>query len=99
MNWVAEHLQLIIALAGGVAWWLNKNREKPGDVAEPPRVDKTFDDPELAERTRRIREEIQRKIEQRAKGYATEQPTIPRGEPASPPPLVRQVTVPRPETA
>ena len=99
MNWVADHLQVIIALAGGVAWWLNKNREKSGD-AEPPRVDKTFDDPELAERTRRIREEIQRKIDQRAKGYATEQPTRPQ-EMAIPPPLVRQVQAPLPraETA
>ena len=53
--------------------------------------EKTFDDPDLAERTRRIREEIQRKIEQRARGYANEQPTVPRREPVAPPPIVREV--------
>ena len=98
MDWIAQHLQLIIAIAGGVAWWLNKNREKGGEAEPPPRAEKTFDDPELAERTRRIREEIQRKIEQRAKGYASEQPTLPR-EPSPPPPLMRQMPQPRLETA
>ncbi|MDB6166114.1 MAG: hypothetical protein JWQ83_1254 [Lacunisphaera sp.] len=98
MDWIAQHLQLIIALAGGVAWWLNKNREKPAGEAQPPRGEKTFDDPELAERTRRIREEIRRKIEQRVRGYVGEQPTLPRSEPVAPP-LVRPVTLARPDTA
>jgi len=52
-----------------------------------------FEDPELAERTRRIREEIQRKIEQRARGQSA---PVMRSEPAIPPPLIaRDVVVPR----
>lgn len=93
MNWVFDHLQLVIAIAGAIAWWLNQKKQTPADEAAPPK-ERTFDDPELAERTRRIREEIQRKIEQRAKGYATEQPRLPRAE-ATEPPVVREVVVTR----
>ncbi len=81
MDWVFNHLQLIIAIAGAVAWWLSQRKAaETGDVSSSE--GKTFDDPELAERTRRIREEIQRKIEQRARSYPTEQPMRPRDEPA-----------------
>lgn len=94
MNWVFEHFQVILAAAGAIAWWLNQRRKEQGtDEAPPPHEEATFDDPELAERTRRIREEIQRKIEQRAKGYADEQPMRPHDEPVAPPPLVREVVV------
>lgn len=94
MDWVSDHLQLIIAVAGGIAWWLNQ-RKQAQDGSESPPQEKSFEDPELAERTRRIREEIQRKIEQRARGYPNEQPTIPREEPVAPPPLIREVVVAR----
>jgi hypothetical protein len=53
-----------------------------------------FEDPELAERTRKIREEIQRKIEQRARGYADEAPRAPEVE--APPTLIPDVPVERP---
>jgi hypothetical protein len=94
MDWVSDHLQFIIAAAGAIAWWLNQRRQSPteGEEAAPP-PETTFDDPELAERTRKIREEIQRKIAERARGYPTEQPTLPHDEPAEPP-LVREVVVP-----
>ena len=97
MEWALNHLQLIIAVAGGVAWWLNqrKNAQMNGEEETPPPQEKSFEDPELAERTRRIREEIQRKIEQRARGYPMEQPKALRPEPAAAPPLVRQVVVTR----
>ena len=91
MDWVFDHLQVIIAAAGAIAWWLNQRRKGAEDAApnEP-----TFEDPELAERTRRIREEIQRKIAERARGYANERPTIPRDQqPVEPPPIVREVVV------
>ncbi len=93
MNWVLDHLQLIIAAAGAVAWWLNQRRqEKAEDVAPPPEV--TFEDPELAERTQRIREEIQRKIEQRARTYTqSESPAASVAEPSEPPLVVRDVFV------
>ncbi len=94
MDWVLSHLPTIIAIAGGVAWWLKQRKESPtgGGAAPSSPQEKTFEDPELAERTRRIREEIQRKIEQRARGYAHEQPKPLPPEPAAPPP-VRQVVV------
>ena len=101
MDWVFDHIQLLLVIAGSVAYWLNQRRQvQAGEDAVPPK-ENTFDDPELAERTRRIREEIQRKIEQRGHGYATEQPTRPRSpSPAEPPPLVREVVVkPQPTPA
>jgi hypothetical protein len=93
MDWVFDNLQIIIAAAGAIAWWLNQRRKggMEGDEVPPPQ-EATFDDPELAERTRKIREEIQRKIAERARGYPTEQPTLPHDEPAEPP-LVREVVV------
>jgi hypothetical protein len=95
MDWVSKHLQVIIAIAGAVAWWLTqrKNAQAGGAAEAPPAQEKTFDDPELAERTRRIREEIQRKIEQRAKGYAQEQPRPVAREAAEPPPVIREIYV------
>jgi hypothetical protein len=98
MRWALDHLQLIIAIAGSVAWWLNQRRLARKGGEEPPK-ETAFEDPELAERTRRIREEIQRKIEQRARGYASEQPTLPRDQPAAPPPvpIVREVVGRAPE--
>jgi hypothetical protein len=91
MDWILSHLQAVIAIAAAVAYWLNQQRKAglPEDVE--PQQEKSFEDPGLAERTRRIREEIQRKIEQRSRGYTTEQPALMRSEPAEPPPLVREV--------
>ena len=91
MNWILDHLQLVIAIAGAVAWWLNQKKQAQAGEEAPPPEPRSFEDPQLAERTRRIREEIQRKIEQRAKGYATEQPKAPRPAPDAPPPIVREV--------
>ncbi len=93
MNWVTDHLQLVIAIAGAIGWWLNQRKQaSAGAEATRPAEERGFADPELAERTRRIREEIQRKIEQRAKGYASEQPSRPAAE-APAPPIVREVVV------
>lgn len=73
--------------------WKAITKGKGGDEAPSPREEGTFEDPELAERTRKIREEIQRKIAERARGYPTEQPTIPREQRAEPPPL-REAVIP-----
>jgi len=93
MDWVFDNLQIIIAAAGAIAWWLNQRRKggMEGDE-EPVPPETTFEDPELAERTRKIREEIQRKIAERARGYPTEQPTAPI-DMTDEPPLVREVVV------
>ena len=55
MDWVFDHLQLVIAAAGAIAWWLNQRRKGGAEGAEePPPQETTFDDPELAERTREV---------------------------------------------
>ena len=91
MDWILNHMQVIIAIAGVVAYWLNQRKTGQPEDSVAPHQEKNFEDPELAERTRRIREEIQRKIEQRARGYAQEQPTLPRDEPPALPPILREV--------
>lgn len=102
MDWLLQHLQLLIAAAGGVAWWLNKRRQsRDNPPAKPGREVVSQDDPGLAERTRRIREEIQRKIGERARGEVPSAPqrqtrpkpilrtTPPQRSRAEPPPLAR----------
>ena len=89
MDWVSDHLQLIIAVAGAVAWWLNQRKQVPEGTAEPTQ-EKHFEDPELADRTRRIREEIQRKIEQRSRGYNAPA-ALPLPETEALPPRLREV--------
>src|SRR4051812_7162062 len=88
MDWILDHLRIIIAAAGAIAWWVNQRRQARDVDQVKPHKEATFDDPDLAERTRRIREEIQRKIEQRAKAYRDSVPTAPSRE--VPPPLVRE---------
>jgi type II secretory pathway component PulC len=101
MRWITDNLQLVLAVAGALAWWLTQRKQQQeAEAAPPPHEEKSFEDPELAERTRRIREEIQRKIEQRARGYANEQPRPIQPEVAELPPVIREIFgVPEPEPA
>jgi len=94
MDWVSDHLQLIIAIAGAVAWWLNQRRQGQAGTEESD-PEKSFEDPELAERTRRIREEIQRKIEQRSHGLPPVSNPVPSESPALPP-VLREIVVKAP---
>jgi hypothetical protein len=75
VDWVFDNFQLILAIAGAIAWWLNQRaREKAGEsadydqdgVPEAPQRPLTQEEFENAERTRRIQEEIRRKIAERA---------------------------------
>ncbi|MFO1448668.1 MAG: hypothetical protein U1F61_10970 [Opitutaceae bacterium] len=92
MDWILDHLQILVFFAGIIAYWINqRRREKAGESAdydgdgipETPTVRRKLDpnepDPEEAERTRKIQEQIRRKISERLNGEA---------EPAGPPPLV-----------
>ena len=97
MEWVLKHLQLLIVIGGAIAWWLNQRRAAQAG-GEESRPEKTFDDPELAERTRKIREEIQRKIEQRARGYTQPQPAAAQPEPPELPPILREIVARLPES-
>lgn len=100
MDWIFDHLQLIIAVAAAIAYWLNQRRQAQADDGEenaagPVRRDFNAD-PEEAERTRRIQEEIRRKIAERAGGGPIQVPP-----PApEPPPLFRtETSAPRPVAA
>jgi hypothetical protein len=80
MDWILDNLQIVIAIAGAIAYWLNaRSKEKAGEPAdydgdgEPdtlPGGGRTMRDGERemeqAEATRRIQEEIRRKIAERA---------------------------------
>jgi len=69
MKWVLENLWTLIIIAGVIAQLLQAIRGKKDgaapDQAAPP-AEYEFEDPALAERTRRIRAEIQRRIAERA---------------------------------
>lgn len=108
MKWVQLLLDNIwaVIIIGGVLLQLFQAimKKKGGDEAAPGQPEQSkefeFDDPELAERTRKIREEIQRKIAQRQRG-ASEQETAPAPQPVAmetdvPPPLIREVVVSTP---
>lgn len=109
MKWVQLLLDNVwaVIIIGGVLLQLFQaiTKKKSGDEAAPGQPEQSrefeFDDPELAERTRRIREEIQRKIAQRQRGGA-EPESAPVAEPMAmevnePPPLVREVPQPSPQ--
>ena len=95
MDWILNHLQFVLAVAGALAYWLNERRKAGHEEAPPPPGSKTFTDPDLAERTRKIREEIQRKIEQRARDYTKPQPVVLPAEPPALPPVIREVVAAR----
>jgi hypothetical protein len=103
MNWILEHIQLVILVGGAVAYWLNQRRkakeeaeaeaEQRGMVTPPPTQAHAPVDAE-AERVRRIQEEIRRKILERAGGG------VPKPQP--PPMLAREIqreVVPEPSPA
>jgi hypothetical protein len=90
MEWVLDHLQLIIVVGGSIAYWLNQRRKAKETEAEAKAqnldqpIQQTSANAEAmaqAERTRRIQEEIRRKILERVGGGA--RPPAP-----LPPPLI-----------
>lgn len=113
MDWIFDNIWVLIAIASVIARVLMKRKEgdaAPGDQV-PPAKEYEFEDPELAERTRKIREEIQRKIAER-RGQHTQPPDLPpvhtrpaqveRSREATPPPITlpeifRDVMQPKPE--
>lgn len=88
MDWIFDHLQVLIAAAAAVAYWLNQRRQEQADSEQEPETRFERDEPgsaDEAERARRIREEIRRKIAERAGGGQVQ--TAP-----APPPLYRRET-------
>ena len=64
-RWLLENPQILFVIAGAIAYWLNERRKakENREMAEEARREPDAD--EMAERTRRIQEEIRRKIEER----------------------------------
>lgn len=98
IDWIQANLVLVLAIAGGIASWLNKRRQDAaGESDAAPSPERSFEDPELSERTRRIREEIQRKIAQRNSAPTSAPPLS--SEPADAPelpPIFREIFAPEP---
>ena len=97
MNWIFDHLQLVIVAAAAIAYWLNQAKDKGRDAANGTSRE-TADRPAQAaaedfERTRRIQEEIRRKIAGR---QATGVPTPPPLTEPSDRPLAPPLVAPRP---
>lgn len=96
MDWILSHLQLIIVVGGAVVYWLGQRRKAKEEaeieqsLAEPqPSMQMNDDD----ERTRRIQEEIRRKILERTSG-SSRQASIPTPRTEIPPPLQREQPMP-----
>lgn len=107
IQWVLDNLFTVLIIAGVLSQLIQAIKGKraqegeDGPVVEPP-PEAQFEDPELAERTRRIREDIRRRIAERQRGAGGEQ-TAPEpqmetapasqwgGEDEAPPPLRREV--------
>ena len=104
MDWITDHIQVIIAVAGAIAYWLNARRkDKAGEPADydgddqPDNHQPMYRGPvreqeeamQQEENTRRIQEEIRRKIAERnAGGGEVRPPSLPHH------PQPRQVPVP-----
>lgn len=80
MNWILDHIQFAIAAAAAFAYWVNqmKGRARGGKDAAP--MERRFEparaDADDLERTRRIQDEIRRKIAER-RGVAAPPPPAP----------------------
>jgi len=109
MKWVLDNLQIILVVAGTIAYWLNqRRRDKAGEEADydgdgipdnqSPRrkIDPNQPDPEEEARARKIQEEIRRKIAERRGESLPQPPRLP--DTVSPPvvPVGRKVPVPGP---
>lgn len=84
MRWLFDNPQILILIAGAIAYWINQRRkekterEMEAELSREPTAD------EMLERTRRIQEEIRRKIAER-RGEGAPPPL-----PQTPPPLVAE---------
>lgn len=88
MDWIFDHLQILIAAGAGVAYWLNQRKEAQELEREQQREasleTNDYDSSEDEARARKIREEIRRKIAERSGGS---RPVILQEPAELPPPL------------
>lgn len=93
MNWFIEHLQIIIAAAAAIAYFINRSRGTPDAENGTTSSGSPHEAQAQAERTRQIQEEIRKKIAARRAGAGeTVQPPTATRERV--PPLVRPTQIP-----
>jgi len=95
MKWIFDHFQLVLAIAGGIAYWLTQRRE----AAAAREAEKNPQPASMAEaddetRAEQVREEIRRKIAARRAGTALPEPGLP--EPGLPEPVSTERLPPEP---
>ena len=97
MRWVLDNIQLIFIVAGAIAYWLVQTRrrqevrkEAEAELGRVPTAE------EMAERTRRIQEEIRRKIAERQEGRPPTEEQIENETMFPTPAVVRRVQVAAP---
>lgn len=94
MKWVLDHLWTLLIIAGVIAQLLQAIRGKKDgaapDASAGPAADE-FEDPVLAERTRRIRAEIQRRIAERAGAGRVAPAPVAEARPFLPPPVEQEM--------
>ena len=75
MNWIFEHFNILVIVGSAIAWWISQRREEqtPPEQRDPAPGRPKIDYEEL-ERTRKIQEDIRRKISQRRGEPAEEMP-------------------------
>jgi hypothetical protein len=104
ISWLLDNIWAAVIIVGVIAQMfqaITKRKGADGDEGVPRDGEQPkpyeFEDPELAERTRKIREDIERRIKERARGYADEQPTLPHDQqPEEAPPVIYQAEAPPP---
>lgn len=98
MQWIFDNVQLLVVVGSAIAWWLMQNKQQADEEPPPFEPDGRVDpmgDPEALERTRRIQEEMRRRIAERQRG-ADGAPSTQTQAPARPvpppvlPPIIRQ---------
>ena len=102
MRWIFDNPQLLLVIAGAVAYWLTQRRQQKELKREAEEeLGRVPTDDEMAERTRRIQEEIRRKIAERMgqpsypePSYAEEERWSPEAPPL--PPAYPTTESPRP---
>jgi hypothetical protein len=84
MDWIINHLFIVVFVAIGVANMLAKAK-RAGAPQRPPQSARSSLDPDTTERTRRVQEEIRRKIAERAGRLPVAPPTMTPSPAAGPP--------------
>jgi type IV secretory pathway VirB10-like protein len=84
MDWILNHVFVLFVVAAAVANMLAKMK-KAGAQQRPPQPARSSVDPDTAERTRRVQEEIRRKIAERS-GRLPASPPITSPSPSAGPP-------------